>query len=152
MRTPMTRRIWKIAALAAALWLSGTAVAGELEKAFPGVPLTDGEMSQLRGAGLSIICSGEGDFSTCFENAEVPVNDNSTNSSLNTIDKSFEFADGILTVTQFTGNGNRVDVFIQLEVNLNRITIGDANNAVSINQTLDFGSLSGSLQNLKFDE
>lgn len=148
----MNRAVRHSLALLLVLSLAGVAIGGGLEEAFPGVPLTDGEMGQLRGAGTSIICTGDGDFSTCFENADVPINDNSTNSSLNTIDKSFEFADGILTVTQFTGNGNRVDVFIQLEVNLNRITIGDANNAVNINQTLDFGSLSGSLQNLKLDD
>jgi hypothetical protein len=125
----------------------------ELAEVVPGVALTDVEMSQLRGRGSSIVCGTEGDFSTCIgSGGEVNQLDNSENSSVNAIDHSFEFADGILTITQFTGNGNRVDVFINLEVNLNRVTIGDGNTAVTVTQSLDFGNLTGSLQNLKFDD
>lgn len=125
----------------------------EITEVFPGVALTEIEMGQLRGRGVSVICnSGSGDFASCLDESEVQFNDNSTNSSLNTIDESFEFADGILTITQFTGNGNRVDVFIQLEVNLNRVTVGEGAANVSVTQSLDFGSLTGGLQNFQFND
>lgn len=127
----------------------------DLAKFFPGVMLTDVEMSQLRGRGPGVVCNNDADIATCINlgtDGTLNINDNSTNASNNAISDSFEFADGILTITQFTGDGNQVDVFIQLEVNLNRVTIGDNNTGVTVTQSLDFGSLTGNLSNLSFQD